>query len=82
MDVPDEDALKDENEENHDEDSEEVGLVVQDVDGLLRRADLGEPVELTHCVGCFAVLGGIAACVLKAGETDWFLRVLACPARR
>lgn len=38
--------------EDDDQDSEEVGLVVQDGNGLVRGADLGEPTELSaHFVG-------------------------------
>lgn len=49
VDVPDEDAFENEDEEHDDEDGEQVWLVVEGSDGLRRRADLAKPIELTHC---------------------------------
>lgn len=48
MDVPDEDALEDDSDENDEKDGEEDGLVVEDGDGFWRGANAGEPIELTH----------------------------------
>lgn len=53
MNVPCQGDLQDNNDEYHEQDGEKVRLVVEDIDGLLRRADLQEPIELTwsHRVG-------------------------------
>lgn len=59
MDVPEEDALQDEDDKDDDENGEQVGLVVQDTDGLRRGADTAEPVELTHCVVCVVGVKGV-----------------------
>lgn len=48
MDVPDQGDLQDDGDEDDEQDGEEDGLVVEDGDGLGRRADGEEPVELTH----------------------------------
>lgn len=47
--------LQADDDENHEQDGEEVRLVVECIDGLLRRTDLQEPVELScrHCAICF-----------------------------
>lgn len=50
MDVVDEENLCNHGEQNNNEDCEEVRLVVENIDGLLRSANLEEPVELSHCV--------------------------------
>lgn len=63
MDIPEEDALQDEDDKDDDENGEQVGLVVQDTDGLRRGADGAEPLELTHCVVCvFLGFFGIKLC--------------------
>lgn len=49
MDEVEEAALCEEDDEDDDEDGEEVGLVVEDGDGLVCCADFLEPVELAHC---------------------------------
>ncbi|WDK09860.1 hypothetical protein CGRA01v4_01138 [Colletotrichum graminicola] len=46
--VPEQDALKDDGEKGNQEDGEENGLIVQYGDGLGRGANGSEPVELTH----------------------------------
>lgn len=46
--VPDEDAFEDKDQEHDDEDGEQVWLVVKGSNGLRRGADLAEPIELTH----------------------------------
>lgn len=43
-------ALRQEGDDDDEEDGEEVGLVVEDGDGLIGGADFLEPVELTHFV--------------------------------
>lgn len=50
-DVPVQYELQDECDEDDKEDSEEDGLVVEDGDSLIGRADGREPVELTHWSG-------------------------------
>lgn len=52
MDVPCEGDLQDDEDEDHDQDGEQIRLVVEGVDGLLRCANFQEPIELTwsHCV--------------------------------
>lgn len=70
MDVPEEDALQDEDDKDDDENGEQVGLVVQDTDGLRRGADAAEPVELTHCVVCVV---GVKSCVVGRIVGNWEL---------
>lgn len=48
VDVPDEDAFEDEDEEHDDKYGEQVWLIVEGSDSLRRGADLAEPIELTH----------------------------------
>lgn len=50
MDEPQEAGLGDQDDEDDDEGGEEVGLVVEDGDGLVGGADFLEPVELAHFV--------------------------------
>lgn len=50
VDEPQEAGLGDQDDEDDDEGGEEVGLVVEDGDGLVGGADFLEPVELTHFV--------------------------------
>lgn len=56
VDVPDEEALDSEPDEDDEEVDEEVGLVVEDGDGLVCGADGLEPVEVGHCGMEFAML--------------------------
>ncbi|KAK2018938.1 hypothetical protein LZ32DRAFT_296130 [Colletotrichum eremochloae] len=46
--VPEENAFKDDGEKDNQEDGEQNGLIVQDSDGLGRGANRSEPVELAH----------------------------------
>lgn len=46
-------ALHQEGDDDDEEDGEEVGLVVEDGDGLVGGADFLEPVELAHFCGLF-----------------------------
>ena len=48
MDVPEQDAVEDDGDEDDEKDGEEDGLVVEHADGLGGGADFGEPVELPH----------------------------------
>ncbi|KAL6790023.1 hypothetical protein J3E68DRAFT_413043 [Trichoderma sp. SZMC 28012] len=48
VDEPEQAGLGDQDDEDDDEGGEEVGLVVEDGDGLVGGADFLEPVELTH----------------------------------
>lgn len=48
MDEPEEAGLGEEDDDDDDEGGEEVGLVVEDGDGLVGGADFLEPVELAH----------------------------------
>lgn len=57
VDVPDEDALQDEDEEHDDENGEQVRLIVEDGDGLRGGADFTEPIELSH--GWSVVVAGL-----------------------
>lgn len=58
MNVPCKGDLQDDEDEDHEQDGEKVRLVVEGVDGLLRCANLEEPIELTcsHCVESLSVL--------------------------
>jgi hypothetical protein len=56
VDVPQQGALESEADDDENQDGEELGLVVEDGDGLVGGADALEPVELTHG-------GGLEVCV-------------------
>lgn len=56
VDIPDEDALEDNGDEDDKEDGEEDRLIVEDSDSLVSGADGGEPVELTHWGCCVVVV--------------------------
>lgn len=58
VDIPNEDTLEDNGDEDDEEDGEEDRLIVEDSDSLVRGADGGEPVELTHW-GCCVVVAAI-----------------------
>lgn len=48
VDVPDEDDLKNDGDEDDEQNGEENGLIVEDGDGLRGRPNTAKPVELTH----------------------------------
>ena len=69
MDVPDEDALKGDGDEDDNENVEEDGLIVEDGDCLGGSPNLGEPVELTH-VGGWSVGEGCERVVDRVGSLE------------
>lgn len=60
VDVPCKSDLQDDEDEDHEQNGEQVRLIIEGVHGLLCCADLEEPVELTrsHCVeSCRCLVG-------------------------
>lgn len=68
MNIPDEQALQDDGEQHDDEDGEQHGLVVEDVDGLGGGPDLGEPAELAAVLRDYADSGHVG--VLCGGRAS------------
>lgn len=69
MDVPDQQHLQADADQDDDEDGEEHGLVVEHGDGLGAGADLGEPGELAHCEVDWLGGGGLG-CHFCGGGRD------------